>query len=457
MKLITAAVLALLGLLGFTGLPVWPDAGNADLQRWTLYLDALYLSGYLAIALLSMAMILALRLPRLDVLLGGLDQAYRLHKILAQWGLGLGLGHYVLRLTVKELRHLDWMRKPEGLPSQALDLLRPFHGSAKDLAEWALYLLVALVLVALWRRVPYRWFVRAHRLMPLAYLLLVYHSVVFLPLGYWQGLAWPATLVLLVLMTAGTLAALMSVFGRVGLRRRLSGFLLEVNPLPLDVLAVRLKLAPGWPGHQSGQFGLATFDSREGAHPFTIASSWAGDGELRFAIKALGDYTRRLPGQLAVGDPVWVEGPYGRFVFDDDKLRQIWVGGGIGMTPFLARMQDLAHWRSQHASAAAAEPATPSAPLAQQVHLIYCTRKGDALITERIQALAAAAGVTLHVQESSLQGQLTAEALMALVPAWQEASLWFCGPPRFGQALRESFLKAGLSAADFHQEAFEFR
>jgi hypothetical protein len=53
-------------------------------------------------------------------------------------------------------------------------------------------------------------------------------------------------------------------------------------------------------------------------------------------------YTRRLPRLLSIGHPMWVEGPYGRFVFDDDKPRQIWVAGGIGMPPSVARMQELA-------------------------------------------------------------------------------------------------------------------
>lgn len=453
MRAPTAWMILLLLLAGLLGLPAWPEGGSPDLQRWTLYLDALYLSGYLAIGLMAVAMLLALRLPRLEGWLGGLDQAYRVHRRLAEWGIGLALFHYLLRLGVKQLRAAGWMIKPEGLPSNALELLRPLHGTAKDFAEWALYLAAALVLVALWQRVPYRWFARLHRLLPAAFLLMVYHSVVFLPLGYWQGLGLPAAVLILTLMVLGSGAALSSLFGRVGQRRRVPGELIEVNRLPLDVLELRIKLAEGWPGHDSGQFGLATFDTREGAHPFTIASSWKGDGELRFAIKALGDYTRSLPAQLAPGDPVWVEGPYGRFVFVDNKPRQIWVGAGIGMTPFLARLQELAQLR-QDLGRQACEA---GALLEQGIDLFYCTRKGDPDITQRIRDLAAAAGVSLHVLESSTQGQLSAQRLMQQVPQWRQASLWFCGPARFGQALREGLTAAGLASTDFHQEAFEFR
>lgn len=45
----------------------------------------------------------------------------------------------------------------------------------------------------------------------------------------------------------------------------------------------------------------------------------------------------------------------------------------------------------------------------------------------------------------------------AAVPEWQTASVWFCGPPRFGQALRDDFVAHGLPPDRFHQELFEMR
>ena len=55
-----------------------------------------------------------------------------------------------------------------------------------------------------------------------------------------------------------------------------------------------------------------------------------------FSIKGLGDYTRRLPKQLFPGQMVTVEGPYGRFDFRGDCPRQLWLAGGIGITPLPA-------------------------------------------------------------------------------------------------------------------------
>ncbi len=47
--------------------------------------------------------------------------------------------------------------------------------------------------------------------------------------------------------------------------------------------------------------------------------------------------------------------------------------------------------------------------------------------------------------------------LLAEVPAWAEASIWFCGPTAFGLALRAGLTARGLAPGAFHQEAFEFR
>ncbi|KRB93570.1 hypothetical protein [Noviherbaspirillum sp. Root189] len=36
-----------------------------------------------------------------------------------------------------------------------------------------------------------------------------------------------------------------------------------------------------------------------------------------------------------------IEGPYGCFDFKDRQPRQIWIGAGIGITPFVTRMMQL--------------------------------------------------------------------------------------------------------------------
>jgi predicted ferric reductase len=141
-----------------------------------------------------------------------------------------------------------------------------------------------------------------------------------------------------------------------------------------------------------------------------------------------------------LGDLVTVEGPYGRFDFGGEHRFQVWIGGGIGITPFIARLQALA-----------------GQPDRRSIDLFYCTSEPDEAFISRLHELAEQAQVRLHVLVSSRDGRLSVERLCLLVPEWSSASFWFCGPAGFGQALREGLLARGLDAADFHQELFDMR
>ena len=59
--------------------------------------------------------------------------------------------------------------------------------------------------------------------------------------------------------------------------------------------------------------------------------------------------------RLSIGQEVKVEGPYGCFTFDDGRARQIWIGGGVGVTPFIARMKHLAREQADPSQRAAME------------------------------------------------------------------------------------------------------
>ncbi|MCR6631671.1 MAG: hypothetical protein NVV74_17400 [Magnetospirillum sp.] len=139
-----------------------------------------------------------------------------------------------------------------------------------------------------------------------------------------------------------------------------------------------------------------------------------------------------------------VEGPYGCFTFDDTCPRQIWVGGGIGITPFIARMKHLA---------AMGEERPP-----QAVDLFHTTADVDDDALARLTADAEAAGIRLHILVDSRDGRLNGDRIRAEVPQWRDASIWFCGPAGFGQALRRDFAAHGLVVARrFHQELFAMR
>lgn len=442
-KTALAALLAALAGAWLLADTLWPQ----PLTWFSFRTVFMQFSGLLAVGAMSAAMLLALRPRRIERWLDGLDKMYRLHKWLGITALCASVLHWWFGQGTKWMVQWGWLvrppRGPRPDPSQ-LGLVEGFLRSQRGLAEqlglWAFYVAAALLVLALVRRVPYRVFRQTHKWLAVAYLVFAWHAVVLVKFEYWrQPVGW----LLAALLAGGTVAAGLALAGRIGASRRVAGTIeaLEWQPA-LRVLASRIALGPGWPGHAAGQFAFATSDPREGAHPYTIASAWnPQERRITFLTKALGDHTARLRQTLKVGQPVTVEGPYGCFDFEDGLPRQVWVGAGIGITPFVARLQQLA--------------AAPCPGL--QVDLFHATREVDEAVLARLEADARAAGVRLHVLVEGRDGRLDGARLRSAVPDWREASVWFCGPPRFGQALRRELLAHGLPPARFHQELFQMR
>ena len=402
-------------------------------------------TGVLAMVAMSVAMILAARPRSLEAPLDGLDKMYRLHKWLGIAGLVLAIVHWWWAQGTKWMVGWGWLVRPERrgagpVAAEGLEgWLRSQRGLAESLGEWAFYAAVLLIVVALLRRIPYHVFARLHRWIAVAYLVLVFHTVVLTRVDYWgQPVGW----LVAASLAGGTVAALLSVTRRIGAGRKAHGRIESLTWYPeLRVLETAIRLDGGWSGHAAGQFAFVTSRTTEGAHPYTIASAWdPADPRIVFITKALGDHTARLHERLRAGMPVVIEGPYGRFDFRDHRRRQVWIGAGIGITPFVARMKQLAR-----------------SPGAQEIDLFHPTADYAQAAIDKLSADAAAAGVRLHLLVSGRDGRLDADRIRAAVPQWREASLWFCGPAAFGEALRRDFVAAGLSPDDFHQELFEMR
>lgn len=436
------------GLLGLL-LLLWIAADPAALAPAGLFpfrTGMVQITGILAMGCMSVAMILAIRPRWPEGWFGGLDKMYRLHKWLGIGGLVLSVVHWLWSQGPKWAVGFGWLtrpaRGPRPVPGSTVEqALRNLRDTAEGLGEWAFYATVALIAVALITRIPYRFFYSTHRWLAAIYLVLVFHAVVLTSFTYW---ATPLGIAMAVLMAYGTAAAVVVLLRRVGAGRQVRGRIACLTHYPeLRVLEGQVAVPEGWPGHHAGQFAFVTSDRTEGAHPYTIASAWHPvERSLTFITKALGDHTSTLPDRLRVGQEVTVEGPYGCFTFEDDRPRQIWVGAGIGVTPFIARMKQIA-----------LEPSHPP----QEIHLFHPTADYSAAAIAKLTADAARAGVHLHVLHDERDGRLNGERIRAAVPGWQEASIWFCGPAGFGHALRRDFAAHGLPPARFHQELFAMR
>lgn len=442
---------------GVMALPVilWFAADPLALQPsgfFALRGSMVQLSGLVAMTCMSAAMILALRPRWPERWTGGLDKMYRLHKWLGIGGLVLAVIHWLWAQGPKWAVGFGWLARPErGAPpltaNAVEEAFRSWRGTAESIGEWAFYAAALLIAVSLINRVPYRLFYKTHRLLAIAYLALVLHAVVLIEFRWWAA---PLGVVMAALLAYGSWAAIVVLIRRVGASRKVNGTITRLHYFPdLRVLEGDIDIPQAWPGHKTGQFAFVTSDETEGAHPFTIASAWnPSEHRLTFIAKELGDYTQCLPDTLRIGQPVKVEGPYGCFTFDDDCARQIWIGGGIGITPFIARMKQLAMDRQGYSGR----------QRTQTIDLFHTTTDWSEDAIGKLAADAEAAGVRLHVLHDPRDGLLTGGRIRAAAPDWRESSVWFCGPAGFGAALRKDLAGHGLPVANrFHQELFAMR
>ena len=204
------------------------------------------------------------------------------------------------------------------------------------------------------------------------------------------------------------------------------------------VIEVMLDSSSSRLARSSGQFACVTFDSgptRE-QHPFTI-SSGAGHS-VRFSIKGSGDFTNALLSGVPDGSQLRIEGPYGAFVNDGAAQHQLWLAGGIGITPFLSMAEDLD----------------------DQVHvlLVWSVHDEQEAIYRRslLRVAEEKPNLSVLVHSTSEHGHLDATTLDLEVEPGGYAA-FICGPVPMRQALVRQLRSMGVARGRIHFEEFRLR
>ncbi len=198
------------------------------------------------------------------------------------------------------------------------------------------------------------------------------------------------------------------------------------------------------PKHRSGQFLFVRFPREKDlneSHPFTISSAPSED-DLRLTIKASGDFTRELFAQLKAGSDAIIEGPYGMFNYKTGGPRQIWIAGGIGLTPFLSFLRDM------------------DGSLAHDIDLYYTVRHPEeAIFLEEIEAADQKnSRLKVYIRYSAKDGSLKIEDIVKNAGGdVRSHHVYMCGPLPMTMAFEKKFLDLGLPKDNLHYEEFNFR
>ena len=195
---------------------------------------------------------------------------------------------------------------------------------------------------------------------------------------------------------------------------------------------------------RAGQFLFVRFPSDKAlnqSHPFTISSAPAED-VLRLTIKASGNFTRDLFAKLKEGADAVIEGAYGMFDYKTGGAKQIWIAGGIGVTPFLSFIRDM------------------NGSLTHDIDFYYTVRHPEeALFLDEIKAADERnPRLKTHIRFSATEGSLTIDHILKSTSGnIRDYHVYLCGPLPMIQAFEQKFLALGLPKRQIHFEEFNFR
>lgn len=200
--------------------------------------------------------------------------------------------------------------------------------------------------------------------------------------------------------------------------------------------AVRIELLPIGRAidFKPGQFGFLSLksDGLREPYPFTLAGAPGPEGRVAFMIRALGDHTRRLVAQAELGMHAAVYAPFGKFERRSHSTREIWIAGGVGISPFLAWLDD-----SQAVSL-------------DRVSLFYFHTPGRSFpAPAELAELARVRGVVLVCIDSGPDSPAFAGALAAIIreAGADHVDVDFCGPAGLLQATRSQLQACPVPAS----------
>jgi len=408
------AILALFALL---------HLGIVDERNSPRVLGATFIGG-IAFLLMATSIFLATRPAFLEDAFGGLDRMYVVHKTC-----GTIAGVLVL---------LHFFAAPKELPKRVPDDTSVLFPSA-PIGMLALILLVILLGITLNRKIAYHRWRLPHKAMGIVFILVFIHFMTA-PIFFFERFG-PAGLLLIVAGIIGVLSYGYSMFGMN--KATATKYVVEtVNQLER---ATEVVLAPKDKGmdFRAGQFAFVEVNGAglNEPHPFTISSA-PGEDKLRFTMKVLGDWTRKVREEIKPGMDVDVRGPYGRFDPSKSGDKQVWIAGGIGITPFLSNARSF------------------DAGDTREIYLVYGVReKAEALYLDELEAIfAEQPNMKLILLESNEGDFCRVEKIKEkLGVRMADFDYFLCGPRVMTSTIIKDLKAEGVSAGKVHTEAFEFR
>lgn len=386
------------------------------------------IAGLVGMTLFALTFVLTTRLKFIENIFGGLDKMYKTHHL-------MGATAFVLLFFHPILLVLNFI--PSNI-KQAAIYLWPSKSWAVNFGIIALLGMALLVILTLYINMKYPNWKISHKFMGLVLIIALFHIfLVTTDIMFYAALRY----YMILISTIGVISYLYSAFIGPKFRKKYiyqvesvenKG---QINIIEMNPKKEKLSFNPG-------QFVFLRFKDKEigtEQHPFTIASSPL-EKNIRFAIKDLGDFTQKLS-NLKEGSIVEIEGPYGKFN-NQSGSNQVWIAGGIGITPFLSMIEHINKSRQK----------------ISKVDFYYCTKNKEeaVFLTELVREAKNISNLSINPWFSDEKGRINAD-IIEKNSGIQEKKFLICGPQSLMSSLSGQLIKKGVSKSDIIMEDFDIK
>lgn len=382
------------------------------------------IAGLAGVTLFSINLILSSRLKFIDNLLYGLSNSYNLHHKIGVFAFSLLLFH-PLFLSVRyisiSLKAAALFFIPQGFEPITYGII-------------ALSLMIVLLSITFYlTKLKYNHWKLTHKFMVLVFVFAFLH-ILLIP----SDISRDSLLRIYILSFAilGLALGFYRAFLSKYINRNLKYKVKSVVMLNKNVIEIELEPEGKVMDFLPGQFVFVIFFgdkiSRE-SHPFSISSP-PDKNNLKLVIKSLGDFTENLR-NVKAGGVVSIDGPFGRFSYRNfENKNQIWLAGGIGITPFLSMARSLSESN-------------------YKIDLYYCTsNRSEAVLLDELSVINS--NIKVMPWYSEEKGFITAESVFNLSGGLEGKDILLCGPVQFMKGLERQFLKLGVKNKNIHFELF---